>query len=1826
MSVRRSRWRRVLLWAMGLAVVLRVALAVGLVPLLGALAGAQGFELRIEHLRLRLLSLSAEVRGLELRAAGAAADETPLLRLDHLVGDVRALALLRGVLSVRRAEIDGLSLQFERDAAGRWNWPAVGGEGEAEADEPEPRAPRPRHDDRAPFPLNPPLEIDAALVQHLRVQLRDQGPAGPREHALQLDLRLTDFGRADRPARFELLGVGEGWLDHLRLHGTLEREGAAQPDEVAPEALRLGGELSLAGLAPGPLAPWLAEFGLAPLAEQIEARGRLALALAASGDGGPLRAELSLTELAYEVDLEPVLALESLTLEIPHWSQASLRGLELSAAGGRARLGRTAEGHWRAAGFALLPQVAEADETQEEPAEPARSAGPDSAPAEPGAAAPQPPFQIAEVALAIRDGQLEFVDEAAPGGTARQHLRLESLALRGVDWPLVPGSETTELELTAAVDDSLGALRIAGRLTPRDDGLSAELGLELDALTLQSLRPYLSAAGLGLDLQSATAQSAVQVDVARDPQGVTVAAQAAGLVLRDGERTLADLGRLELEGLQLPSNSALRLGALTLRELRLPVRRETDGTLRAAGLALPGGGGPSAPMALTLRLDEAALTQLDLAPAPDEHAALRLRAAVTGLVEELSVDGELRVDAAEGAAQLRAQFGARGIDPAELEPWLTEAGLESRLAGAEGSGRAVLEVGPRSAGQALQVELADWRLVRGAEEIFALDRLHLAPTYLAAAPSGLAAAPSGLAAAPSGLAAAQSDPLRIGAVAVSGLRATVTRDEWGVLEAVGLRLAAPVAEAGAEVVLEAVTPVLEPGAEPANDAASAPGAVASGALSPAAADEAPRFGGPLPLPRLEFGGLELSGAQLTWREAGATRTVDFGATLAALQVGPEARPAAYRLTLHSPELLEVATVEGQVQLAPDDLSVQGRLQLAGLRGAGQAPPSPRGPWIDLERGEARAEFRAALTAGEVGGRRLEVELRDVELADAAQIAGPPRFALRELVLRAPRLDPEGAIFQVDEVRVEGLSAEVQRDEDGTWHALGLALPPAAVAAEQPTAEQPTAEQPAAEQPAAEQPAADEPAADEPAPVAAATSPPAALPASFPAIRLERLDLALEALRIVDRTQGADAEAVVLSGRLENTEPWQILSAAPDELPPLVARLSGSLAPVVGSVELTTTVQPFAAAPNLRAELAISAVDGAGFERAWPQLTSGLTAPELRDGRLRGALDLELALRRRHPLDFDLRDGFGARLELSEFDLREGSTDERWLGLESATVELTRLRPDTGEVHVGRVELDQPFARARVQGGALEFFGLRLPLEPPAQEETEPAEPSAAAAEERAAEEAPAEEEVAAQTEGAPIAGAPAAAAPEVRIDRLWIQGLDLELADLDAEPPVRIPLRELDLEVSGFTTRTLTEPVPFRFSAYLGAGTVDLPVPQEPRGGLIGGVLSGVVTAATDAVGLSEEQEVELEPRPLFQEIGTSGQLSLGPAPRGWVRAHVLGFELLGLRGLARRSGVKIGGGLVDFSTRVRLSGEDGLSLDSRTVFEDLSLSEPAGGPISRWLLLPAPLDTVLFLLRDQQGQIELPVDIDLSRSGLSLTELTRLITTTLARLIADAVASSPLRVTGSLTNLVGLGRVEESRAPVVSRAEYPRGGTELSGEAQATLERALDALADDRRLELTVEQTLGAADLEQAERRANPDPDRVLALARQLERRLADLAAQRATLAAQSRAAWLTGHGADDPELSDILRQTEARIGRAERALDELYGRLRPGEERRQDQRTRAGALALAELRQDAVLDIARARLGEGPLDRIEFRRPRLDAENTEPVGTLVLTLRRRR
>ncbi len=967
--------------------------------------------------------------------------------------------------------------------------------------------------------------------------------------------------------------------------------------------------------------------------------------------------------------------------------------------------------------------------------------------------------------------------------------------------------------------------------------------------------------------------------------------------------------------------------------------------------------------------------------------------------------------------------------------------------------------------------------------------------------------------------------------------------------------------------------IVEPRVRLERDAAGAWSALGMRALAPKAGSDAPAKSGAKgdqgARPSARSGWLTLGDAGLGEATITLVDGADAGApplvlgtslSLKGFAPGVGAPPAAVSAQL----VLEGAEwdVTGSVQPDPAAAALDVAVTMEHLNGGALARLLPSRVDLRMTDGVARARVRGARSQPEDGGTALAVEVEDLDLRERG--AEQPVLGASLLRLTAPRIDLGAGVVDVDDITVEALALDLVRLANGGVRVAGVELHPA-------PADEAESEAP------------------EPSPRRRLRS-----------VRLGALDLGLDAVSL--STEGADGAPFVGTSRIKLKDSVEFdAEDFLDDAPPIELEITGRAAP--GEMRFTADLSatPFEPEPEIDGRIQIDGIDGAFFHSILPAQQTAEGEAVFSQGSFAGEVESQFRWRRNGPLDFDLRSGFGLGLELNDLALRHTAGGPVVLGLDRLSLDASTIAPRAGRYQFRRVEIEKPRAVMRRVDGGLEVAGLLvLPDQAEAPETLEAPEGAtvdlAVAGEEGAARAVPAARHEAVVT-----------------VDDLLLRDLDVLFEDQTVSPVLSVPLVALDAEVRGLSSRMLREPRPVRFSLSLGGGNVSLPV-RLKRTSLIRGVAEGVA----GAVSSREAEAVTYEERPLFRELVTSGQLAFYPSTSGWLQASLLGFELTAFRGLAIAAGIEIGDGVLDLNSRSRLSGTRGGHVDSTISLSHLSLSEPDGGPISRFLKLPAPLDSVIYVLKNEQGEVRLPLSFDFgSKSSMSTAEFSAKASAAFLRLVTEALAAAPLRAVGSVTDVVGLGGLVGGRdrtpkfAGMEAHLDFEVGSAYIDRDLSQPLMKIVKAMAEDPLLELEAAHEFGGEDIERARALANPDSDVAVKLLRSLRRERDVLLRRRGELAAAARSHLQLGRDRAFDETRLSLVQVSRDLGELEVRVDqlaELLGRSAAG---RVERRLKRVALDIAQSRMDALM---RALIRAGvDQRRVNLKRPRYEEPGAE-------------
>ena len=816
----------------------------------------------------------------------------------------------------------------------------------------------------------------------------------------------------------------------------------------------------------------------------------------------------------------------------------------------------------------------------------------------------------------------------------------------------------------------------------------------------------------------------------------------------------------------------------------------------------------------------------------------------------------------------------------------------------------------------------------------------------------------------------------------------------------------------------------------------------------------------------------------------------------------DAPPTRIRLSLAVPGSLSALSLEGTVEGLP----AEPRFEMA-LRGEGLKPGPldaffPPGMTLDVQDGAFSANLSGALLKHGKGGQSLYTNLTDVALLDLAEDDAPPRVKVDRIAARVNRLDPAGHVVDVEEVAFTGLALDVEKTADGALRVAGLSIAPP------PPMENDEASLVGREVGASEAPKTPEAKSENGAPLGSTLlwQPGQRLPR----VTVEKLLVNLERFSFIDRGREGAERLTLAPLTLTNPKPLCLLDEEPDELPAQVLELSLAVNPLVNSLTARIEATPFAPQPGLNLALDVTGLDAAALTRVLPDLAEKLDGRGLTDGRFTARLDVHLDPDRRDPLDFDLSGGFGLEASLHDVALRNGDEGPVLLGLKALHVDVDRMDPASGDVTVSLVEVVKPQGRVLKDAEGMHVAGIVLKSPPEAESADETKLGQGETVKETAASGSNASTP-GGPSIGRPVADEPQPPGPEIKVDLIYLSDIDFTFTDATAEQSMPVPLTGLDVEVKRFTTRAFTESLPVNFSVLIESGEVPL---THKVGGLMGFLSS---------------KAPEIEDRDFFEEISVNGKLQFHPRLEGWVKAGVSALELENLKGPASASGVTLDAGLLDAGAEVIFREDGSMDTRAKVTLTDLSLSEPADGPISRILQLPAPLDSVVFLLRDEDGIIEIPIQFHLAADGVSGGNIAATALRTLTTLIANAVAASPFRVAGTVTGLIPLGGEEED--PLAAKGgitlDFAPGDGLLTLDERAKVLPLVERMLEDPTQMLTLRQELGREDLVRVSGWANPSTEDCQELLSRLRTRRSEGLAAREDAAA--RAPGGVGHGAHE-------------------------------------------------------------------------------------------------
>ncbi|MEM9800504.1 MAG: DUF748 domain-containing protein, partial [Planctomycetota bacterium] len=1427
---RGRRWTRWFGWMLGILIVGRVAIGFAAEPIARSVASNFGIDLRWDDLDLSVHSGRVEIWGLHADVAGEEGEESePLFHARTVAFDLDVGELFSGVVRVTRLELDGAEVEVARDEDGRWSFAPVLetlAAGEKDAPEPEPE----KDEELGPIVLESPIQIVAARAQDISIHFRDAVPDPPVDVTSTVSISAADVAVPGREGKFDVVATSPEILDLFRIQGRGGTEGSTAD---------LAFDFQLSRLDLRPLSGVLATFGVDPIARSIDASG------AAIVDVDPvdetareLRGTFVVDGAKLTHDGLETLALDALRVDVAAASPERIDVRSIEVEGPRARAERLADGSLAVAGLALRGGAdGAAAPAAEAPSEDASDVEGDAS------EGPSKPFEWGVESVEVRGGEVAL-DDLALVPTVELAAVLDELTLGPVRSG--QGAPPSDVSIIARVPGVLGHASLEGTIRSVVPAPSLTLRASANEIDPERIEPYLALAGLESVLEAGTL-SLEQLDVEGAPDG-RLEISARGFALSDGR----ELGAIDvMEVAVAPGEDPV----IAVTGVRSEMKRRKDGTFEALGIVV--GGDPPQPTLASAPADEVqtvdrtaprddtataeaktdaegdaafslpeiilpeatfqlerfafidevgVVEPLTLGPVEGRVAPAASSTGAGGRAYDLEVDGavdladdleaKLRLEQApNGRLRVAGEASATGLDLEPVRALLESAGIEPVLESGAFSGELDVAVDADAGRPRVDVDLGPFRLANGGSqeglEWVGLDRFSV---------DGLVV----------------GDTIEIAAIEAVAPRIALQRDAEGGFRALGLR----------------VIPPSESVDETDDDEAPASKWAEPQPSAPDGKDAVERDTAPAPAAgAITIGRVALVDAQARIEDEAldAPHSFTLGAdlTLESVSPGVGAEPMSVDGTVRVDDA--ALTSQGDVVLDPQDLRLAMTVSGERLDGTAIAPYLPPTVDIVLEEGTLAARFEARAAQVDAGGWALSMNTEAVELRSAN--AERPLLALDAMSVEVPRVDPEGGAYELDRATVAGLVIDVVRTTEGGFRALGVEVTPPEESGEE--SELPEVE-----------PVEPVEKAD---PLAGAGGSTGAGRSEIPLIRIDEIDLGIDELRFSDETRPGAAPTVA-GATLNLTEPY-LLDVEPDddagEMPALGLEAHLSITPGLASSGMEFRIQPFEDSPRLDASIELSGISGQDLLAIAPELRGTFAATNLTEGTFQASMHTALDWRRRGPLDFDVSGGFGGELYLEDVAFRKSPGAEPAFGVERVEVTARRIVPETGRAHLARVEVQGLQGSARRLEEGLSVGGIVLLLAPPSEDAdaepdeatedaSDPGEPSEVieANAPILSEETPADVADVGATV-APSRKAP----PEVRIDSFLVDGIDFVIEDTTVDPVFVMPLTELGIDVRGFTTRALTDPVPVRFSAYLGAGDITLPERLEQIS-----VLRGVAT------------------------------------------------------------------------------------------------------------------------------------------------------------------------------------------------------------------------------------------------------------------------------------------------------------------------------------------------------------------------------------------------
>jgi hypothetical protein len=1658
----------------------------------------------------------------------------PIAHADYIFGNIVPIELLHGRLHVLRVEVDGSDLDIDRNADGTIPLLARFASAGKPATTNTPAAPPKAVD------LASPLKVEAFRLLRVTAHIHDQHVSPALNTDLQLSVRVSDLGVPGKSTIFEVSVAADQLLDELTLTGHAK----AENDSLDAQMI-----VGIRGLHPKAAAGYLLPAGIQPAADTINMKMSAALTAAPSASTtGALTGKLTVENVSALADGQQSIGVDHVNVDIDSFDSLALKIADVSVQGVRVRTGRSKTGLLNACGIELVKAQNSHPTTTAPTTQPAA-----------------PAYAINVGSVQLRDCRLELDDQAvAPAAALAVQLDQLTIASSASGGPLAVVGKLSIPGVAKLVD-------LSGSASPFADTKTASLKLRVSGLTLTALKPYLDA----LDLESQYANGTFDCDLDANlkprPDGEFSAnAHLSKLRLANGAELLG-LDDVALNGVSADA-SRIHFDSIAISGPTLLIHRDAGGAISLLGVktrkpAAPAGGasaststsqstttqsttaaaskpaprleidkfiwhgvhvhledeGVTPPQ--TIGIDDVGveLTHLKLGLDPDDYAEntgkIKAWFAAPRFVDRFDLNGSV----APGPKALQLDFNGTGsgISPSALAPYLSPLGVQPLTTNGTLTFHAQVDVAHRAGTLNAGLAVDHIRYADKAQTLLAVDSLKVGNAALTSVPKG-------------------ASNVAITDVVIDHPQARIERDADGKLIVAGIKL------------IEKPT-TTTPTASPSTQPASVP----------------PTPSAPL---IVTLNALRIQNAGLSWSDRAVKPPVSTSLTgdidLAHLTLGQPGAPADLHIVASIPQAIRRLDVTGQVSPAPAAQTAHLNVAAQGIVIGPLLQYLPPGINSTLQDGSLQLTLDAALAAVPKGGQSAKIAVTGLDYHDGATSL----LKLGNLTLACSRLDPDGGVIAIDELSTAGIECDVTQLPEGKTRLLGLQIAPVSVPAQKAAANNKAPVDAASATVAVS--------AAEPTDTRNAAELVAAATKKLPLITIQKLNLNVHRLALIDGVNPAAVPLAIEDLRLTNKAPIEWLGRDPESHPATLLQLSSRLAPMADQLAVGIKISPFMLQPSVALDIAVTGIHGDGLTKLSPALQGRIDGSGMTNGQLAAHVEATLKLARRSPMDFDLSHPYGVEFVASNVQYRSAPDTPVLAGLDELRTEGVHVIPHTGDISVKSIELTNVALTAIRDTDGIHALGMVLKSQPPATQPTTESSkgPSTEADAKNKQSNKPQ------QTASGPTTK-PSIPASEIKIDHIVASGMNLRIEDRTTKPITVIPLTGLDAEIRDLSSLALYEDKPFRFSALINAGKIGVP--------------------AHSGTGL--------EDRDLFSQLTASGKIGLYPEFNGWAKIALSGFDLAGINGEAATESIVLTQGAFDMDVALHFEPGNVIKVDSKAILTDMRLSEPDDGAIRRWLVLPVALNVAIAAIRDPDGSITLPLSFgmkDLQPEGIHGA-----VAGAVVRVLMVAVVSAPAKLLEAFT---GGPKAAEPEKPLT--LDFAPGVVLPESQDQAQLKLLAQRMIKEPELQLNVAHTFGSQEQQTINARANPSAEEAQNLAYGLRAHKLELSRLRAEVAGQAEAQLSLFDESNATASIDRLRSIDRELAITETALDRTYDILRPGAEKQADRRTRAVAIEIAKQRLAAIRELLRTAGVFDAQERVKLANPVLTPSATDRDSKIVI------